>query len=130
MKILPKPPSEFYLNLAGFKKSVYQFKWSLSLKDNFRADNLASILLILGFSLWLFFNHTLSLRVTTCLSLESHLYFQSPLHLCTLNEQLFVLAPSRVRGTDESSVLKKSWVSLCSFKIFWKVGSWRKQSGF
>ena len=81
MKILPKPPSEFCLNLAGFKKSVYQFKRSLSLKDNFRADNLASILLILCFSLWLFLSTILSLLESLLVSHLNPIYISN--HHCT-----------------------------------------------
>ena len=46
MKISPKAPTEFCSNLAGFKKCVYKFKCSLSLKDNCRADTLVSLLLM------------------------------------------------------------------------------------
>lgn len=61
MKILPKTPSEFCLNLAGFKKYVCKFKLSLSLKHYFRADPLASNLHdFVFFSLALCFSHTLS----------------------------------------------------------------------
>ena len=83
MKISPKAPSEFCSNLAGFKKCVYKFKCSLSLKDNFRADTLVSLLLMLCFSLW-FFVLAEVLSVIASLSPESRFCFQSPRHLCSL----------------------------------------------
>lgn len=70
MKALPKPPSEFCLHLAAFKKYVDKFKLSLSLKNHFRADMPASNPRdFVFFSLVFSFGDALSLRVIICLSL-------------------------------------------------------------
>ena len=118
-KISPKAPSEFCSNLAGFKKCVYKFKWSLPLKDNFRAVTLVSLLTMLCFSLW-FFLSAVVLNVTASLSLESRFCFQSP-----LDKQVFILVRSRVREAGESSGPKRKILEpMCSFKVFCKVRSW------
>lgn len=64
MKTLPKPPSGSCLNLAVFKKYVYKFELSLSLKNYFRADIPAShphdfVFFSLAFS----FSHAVSLKL-------------------------------------------------------------------
>lgn len=35
-----------------------------------------------------------------------------------------------MKEADESSVLNTSWASVCSFEIFWEVGSWEKSQDF
>lgn len=90
-KMLPKPPSGFCLNLAGFKKDAYKFKLSLSFKNYFRDDIPASSPHdFVFFSLALSFSHTVS-RVTVCLSLNP-LYISNHHSTWYLHNLLFVLA--------------------------------------
>lgn len=130
MKILPKSPTEFHLNLAGFKKHVFKCKQCFSLWNEFKADTPAS-------------HPRDSMVFSLAVSSATLSLWESPLvshfnPVCISNchspwvpwRSVFIVAWSRVKEADESSVLNTSWASVCSFEIFWEVGSWEKSQDF